>query len=379
MLVLIIAASTVGGWANDGEDPLPGTDSLILEGDLAARMVDNIREFLLDKNIEAKEGRIEYWDRRFLSFEEYDRSILPNQESLATVLGVVDEPMGTGMEINASLGYGETRGKNHLCEIKSVRWQALDGVYGEGLLVIPAGEILGNIILLPDCDQHPELLVGLEGDLPLDNRIALHLGSLGCQVLIPTLIDRDHEFSGNPDVRMTEIPHREMIYRGAYEMGRHVLGYEIQKVLAAVDWIETVNPDTPIGVLGYGEGGLLALYSGALDNRIDVTLVSGYFGPREQLWKEPIYRNVWSYLKEFGDAEVASMIAPRTLLIETAPGPMVNHPAGSGLTPGTVAPFSPDEVEGEFQRALTLIQGLDPIPNFQLIHNATGAPFSLET
>ena len=61
----------------------------------------------------------------------------------------------------------------------------------------------------------------------------------------------------------------------------------------------------PIGVAGYGEGGLLALYSAALDTRIDATLVSGYFQPREELWKEPIYRDVWGLLREFGDAEIA--------------------------------------------------------------------------
>jgi cephalosporin-C deacetylase-like acetyl esterase len=50
-----------------------------------------------------------------------------------------------------------------------------------------------------------------------------------------------------------------------------------------------------IGVAGYGEGGLLALYASALDQRISSTLVSGYFDRREELWSEPIYRIcVWS-------------------------------------------------------------------------------------
>ena len=67
----------------------------------------------------------------------------------------------------------------------------------------------------------------------------------------------------------------------------------------------------PIGVAGYGEGGLIALYSAALDPRIQATLVSGYFQQRDGLWKEPIYRDVWGLLREFGDAEIASLIAPR--------------------------------------------------------------------
>ncbi|MCB9768885.1 MAG: hypothetical protein H6752_11885 [Candidatus Omnitrophica bacterium] len=358
---------------------LPGTQPLTLEGDLAAEMVSGIRQFLLDKTSEVKQRRVQFWDRNLNSYMGYEESVQANRDSLATILGVIDDRPGTGMEINALLGYGDIRGRNNVCDVKSVRWQALDGVYGEGLLAIPNGEIIGNVVLLPDCDQNPELYLGLEGDLPLDHRIALHLASLGCQVLVPTLIDRGHEHSGNPDVRMTQIPHREMVYRGAYEMGRHIIGYEIEKVLTAVDWFEMVNPDTPIAVLGYGEGGLLAFYSGALDNRIDVTLVSGYFGPRKNLWKEPIYRNVWSLLTEFGDAEIASLIAPRALLIETAPAPKISHQAGQGLTPGSIEPFAREEIEKEFHRALDLIEGLDPQPNFQLIENASETPFSLET
>ncbi|GIS59088.1 MAG: hypothetical protein CM1200mP2_13130 [Planctomycetaceae bacterium] len=51
----------------------------------------------------------------------------------------------------------------------------------------------------------------------------------------PTLISRDSEFSGDPRVRYTNQPHREFIYRMAFELGRHVIGYEVQKVQAAID------------------------------------------------------------------------------------------------------------------------------------------------
>src|SRR5436305_1083404 len=110
------------------------------------------------------------------------------------------------------------------------------------------------------------------------------LAERGCRVVVPTLIDRCDTFSGNPAVRMTNQPHREFLYRGAFEMGRHVIGYEVQKVLAAVDWLAGLpgaGTARRIGVTGYGEGGLLAFYSAALDTRIDAALVSGYFQPRE--------------------------------------------------------------------------------------------------
>ena len=33
-----------------------------------------------------------------------------------------------------------------------------------------------------------------------------------------------------------KISDREILYRSAFEMGRHIIGYEVQKVLAGVDW-----------------------------------------------------------------------------------------------------------------------------------------------
>src|SRR6185312_298851 len=115
-------------------------------------------------------------------------------------------------------------------------------------------------------------------------------------------IYRTDEWSGNPLVGFTNQSHREWIYRQAYQMGRHVIGYEVQKVMAVVDWFAS-RPDrdgTKIGVAGYGEGGLIAFDAAAADPRIDAAFVSGYFGPRERVWSETIDRNVWGLLREFG-------------------------------------------------------------------------------
>lgn len=180
-------------------------------------------------------------------------------------------------------------------------------------------------------------------------------------MLVPTLINRDDTFSGHPEIRFTNQPHREFIYRQAFQMGRHIIGYEVQKILAAVDQFTRFNErnkaDLPIGVAGVGEGGLLALYSAALDVRIDTVMVSGYFQKREGLWEEPIYRNVWSLLHEFGDAEIASLIAPRTLVIEAAAAPEVAGPPaprpgrGAAAAPGRIAMAASTSVRQEYDRA----------------------------
>ncbi|QXD23164.1 dienelactone hydrolase family protein [Opitutia bacterium ISCC 51] len=175
------------------------------------------------------------------------------------------------------------------------------------------------MIAISDADQTPEMVAGLAPGLPSKNQFARRLAEQGYEVVVPALISRDDTWSGNESLNyFTNQPHREWIYRQAFEMGRHLMGYELQKILGLVDWYSagSVGSDLNIGVFGYGEGGMLALYSGALDTRIDSTLVGGYFGKREGLWQEPIYRNVMGLLKEFGDAELAAMMAPRPFMVE---------------------------------------------------------------
>ena len=53
---------------------------------------------------------------------------------------------------------------------------------------------------------------------------------------------------------------------------------------------------------GRGGGGVVALYAAAFDTRIDVACVSGYFDSRQNIWQEPIDRNIFGLLEQFGDA-----------------------------------------------------------------------------
>ena len=319
---------------------LPGVAPLKWTGDLAERMVSGIRKHLERETAAAADTRPH-------------RSPAAARRELARLIGVVDqrEPVEMLQVVplpDASDPFGTVR---------HVRWTVLRGVEGEGLLLEPASPI-ANVIALPDADQTPEMIAGLAPGLPAAARYARRLAAAGCRVLIPTLINRDCEHSGVAG-HMTNQPHREFIYRAAYELGRHIIGYEVHKVLAAVDWFKQSDPRLPLGVIGYGEGALLALYAAALDTRLTTACVSGYFGPREGLFEEPIYRNVWSLLRDFGDAEIATLIAPRPLVIEASPVPAVSGPPVreglSGAAPGALTTPSLDAVRQELNRSLTLL------------------------
>ena len=157
--------------------------------------------------------------------------------------------------------------------VYAVRWPTIRHIHGEGLLLVPENEPTARIVAIPDADQTPEMIAGLCDGISPDSQYARRLAESGCKVLVPTLISRKME----PRNRRAVLTNREYVYRSAFELGRHVIGYELQKVLAGVDWFvrDVGGSGDKIGVVGWGEGGLLALYAGALDTRIDAVCVSG--------------------------------------------------------------------------------------------------------
>ena len=349
--------------------PLAGTQPLFLQGDLSAQMVTGIDRFLTRELEQSTARRAKLWQRDLTTPEAYEKSIAANRTRLRKYLGVVDARLPvTALEYVSSTATPARAAESDLYTVYAVRWPVFEGVFGEGLFVQPKRAPVARVVAIPDADQTPEMLLGLAPGLPPAAQYARRLAEQGCQILIPTLIDRQDTHSGNALVgRFTNQPHREWIYRQAYEMGRHIIGYEIQKILAAVDWFASLNESLGadaakprIGVAGFAEGGLLALYSAALDTRIQATLVSGYFESRQRVWQEPIYRNVFALLHEFGDAEIASLVAPRTLVIEYSATPKITGPppvrdGRAGAAPGVWE--TPDFIstELEVQRARTLL------------------------
>jgi dienelactone hydrolase len=315
------------------QSPLTGTAALTAQGDLAIQMVDAINDDLLQRTAEAPAHRP-----------------APDRERLRKIIGAVDARLPVeALEYISTTSRPAQIGAGSGYKVFAVRWPVLPGVTAAGLLFQPDARPVARVVVMPDPDSTPDM----------QRRLAPRLAANYCQVLVPILIDRRDDWSGNPSIKMTNQPHREFIYRMAFETGRHIIGYEVQKVLAAVDWFEHENRShrAPIVVAGNGEGGLLAFYSAALDPRIDAALVSGYFSSRQNVWQEPIYRDVWSLLRDFGDAEIAGLIAPRTLIVENRPVPEVSGPPAQtndrrGATPnGKIETPALDTVKSEIARA----------------------------
>lgn len=363
--------------------PLPGTSPLAPSEDSSVEMVAGIKKYLLRTRDRHLEERSRFWSALRARGAGTEALLEPRRAELRQILGVRDPRAPSRIEVVRPAGEGRPLAEMRGVAIDEARWSVFDDLSGRGLLLTPPGRARGWVILLPDADQTPDELAGLTPRADAARAPALRLARRGFRVLIPQPVNRDCTYSGIPGLRMTNQPHREYIYRAAYETGRHIIGLELQTLFAAVNAIEQAVPDDAIGVWGYGEGGLLALYGAALDPRLKATAVSGYFGPREELWREPIYRNVWSLLNSFGDAEAALLSAPRRLIVEASAGPTVAGPpvvAGrSGGAPGVLAPQSVESVEQEWRRARTLREtATGEADQLLLVKPPGGAPWSDE-
>lgn len=342
------------------------TQPLEMTGDIASHLVAGADRFLLGKLEDSRRTRAQHWNRDFSSPGHYTRSLGPNRKRLAHILGVRDTRVPfSSPELMATIRQSARIGGTESYDVLSIRWPSVGQMHGEGLLLVPRRDRpAADVIVLPDANQSPEQIAGLVPGVPAPSQIARRLAESGCRVVVPALISRDRKRRiGRP-----LLTHREFIYRSAFELGRHLLGYEIQKILALVDWLsqDAEDGDPRIGIAGYGEGGGLALYAAALDTRIDAALVSGYFSDRRNIWKQPIDRNVFGLLEQFGDAELASMIAPRSLIVEAARAPELTL-SGNGGAPAILVTPPLETVRREVRRAQEFVAGLNPANRIQLV------------
>ncbi|KAB2666112.1 MAG: hypothetical protein DVB31_08795 [Verrucomicrobia bacterium] len=356
LLVLAFAPCAVVRGAGPAPASLEGTQPLE-PGTGGVGNWDGVIQAEIDRAV-ASRGR--FWHRDLSSPANYDRSVETNRARLARILGVRDPRLPyDAPSLDATMEGSALAGRGGGYEILRVTWPAFGDVRAEGLLLEPrGGKPVASVVAVADCAQTPEQLCGLSPGVPPGSQFARRLAESGCRVLVPALIDRAIEVRGSEGYRpysRQPMSSREFLFRPAYELGRHPIGYEVQKILAAVDWFR--RRGGPIGVMGHGEGGLLSFYAAALDPRIHAGCVSGYFDSRESPWTEPLDRSVFSLMRQFGDAEIASLVFPRALVIEACRAPEGRVPSPGGMT-GVLRTPELARVTAEVARARAMVEGL---------------------
>lgn len=369
-IYFLLAASA--GSAQDAfiRDHLKAAE-LTWQGDLSERMVAQVDSFLTRKALKTKELREQEWTARSRAGDAAWNGYLEEKKLLLQkTWGMTGARKKPAIEIETNpLTLEQAIIQAGNVRIFPVKWSVADGLDMAGLLLQPQKAVRGRLVMIPDADQTPEELAGIKS--PRNGKEvfpALRLAEQGIQVLIPALISRSQEFSGSSPLNIyTNQPHREWIYRQGFNLGRHIIGYELQKIASCIDWLEMQNAGgnarvLPIGIAGYGEGGMLALFAASVERRLSAVLISGYLGNSDGIWREPIYRNLHNPLTLAGNAELLAMSSHAGIVVEYAKSPEVGDPAPvegrrNVAAPGKLVTPSPAALQREIDQALGYRKG----------------------
>lgn len=285
------------------------------------------------------------WQPTFSSLDAYKLSVQEHRNHLRKMLGLIEARPGTPqikvLQESANL------------KVEDVTIPIDGGLSARALLFLPKSAVAaGGVIAVPPENESREEFAGIvQGMTPAKWLSALLEHNVA--VAVPMMAERrdDHPLcrqAGNKD-------RRRLLWRAGFIVGRTLVGVEVQQVLALREFLASQRniEAKKIAVMGERQGGMTALYAAAVDEELGSAATLDYFQQRENCWKEPVDRVLYGQLNEFGDAEVAALIAPRPLLIV--------HSAKN--------PIPSASVKAEFRRAQRFYAGLqvpDKLTNLEV-------------
>ncbi len=262
----------------------------------------------------AAETRERAWQRDFRSPEAYRQSVAENRARFWRLMGGVPRaaapPEPRAQDLPERPGIAARR-----------VWLPVDaGVHAYGVLLVPAQPAGPKpaVIAQHGFSGSPEATCGyyeLDETAYLRD-FGLRLAEKGYVVFAPLV--------------MNNTPDRSRTNRKASLIARQLMGLEVGKVMRVVDFLETLPEvdNNRIGYMGISQGGMMALWAAAADERIAACVCSGYFTNRapKMIEPSPHYTSFiqtgdddkffWGQLNEFSDCDIGALICPRPFFVE---------------------------------------------------------------
>jgi len=172
--------------------------------------------------------------------------------------------------------------------------------------------------------KNPADPLGAELNQQLNYDYAGQLAKRGYLVLVPELRGFGQRLE-DPELREGEVQWISSCYAvsvNALLLGKTLLGLRVYDIMRLIDYIHTrPEPLTDtLGCVGLSGGGMLTLFTTALDQRISCAVVSGYFNTfRDSIMavRHCLCNFVPGIVRVAEMADIAGLVAPRPLLIET--------------------------------------------------------------
>jgi dienelactone hydrolase len=340
-LTLLAAADSQTSSASEGTatqfpSRLEGTNPADIPPDILVRQHEQIDKYWLEEIAKTRGRREKLWQPDFSSTSAYRDSVREHRENLRKMLGLASPPEIRRIAGRHALSEG-------LFRVEALSVPVDQELEAKVLLFHPEKAAGVAVIAIPPAEQTREEFSGLASGRKVADWLTTLL-SRGITVLIPTTIQDSADHPWGKIAWNDEMSRRRYLHRLAFPVGKTMTGLEVQQVLAIKTYLVENLPQASgkIALMGDRQGGMTAFYAGAVDEAFSAVAVVDYFQQRENCWTEPVDRMLYGQLNEFGDAEVAALIAPRRLLVLSPPG----------------GNCDPEAVKPEMERAMRFYRGL---------------------
>ena len=247
----------------------------------------------------------------------------PDRERLRKIIGAVDARLPVNaLEYLSTTATPAQVGTGPGYKVFAVRWPVFAGVTGAGLLFQPDSPPIARVVALLDPDsQRPRCAP--------ESRHGWRRMAARCSV--PILIDRAQRLVRQSGDRQDDqsAASRVHLSHGIRSGTAHhrLRGAEDPGGCGLVRAGEAGSDHVPVGVAGNGEGGLIAFYSCRARSAHRCRAGERIFRARARSYgRSRFIATSGACCGYFGDAEIAGLIAPRKLIVETGtrrrvPGP----------------------------------------------------------
>lgn len=222
--------------------------------------------------------------------------------------------------------------QDKLGKIRRVKIPVYDGVELYGLLLTPSEQKGPLVIVQHGGDGTPELCAGFAGSYNY-NEMTRRFLLRGVHVFSPQLLlYRNGQYGDEYD--------RVKIAATFRQLGTSIAAFEITAIERAIDWLTTLDfvDENRIAMAGLSYGGFYTLMTSAAETRIKAAYVSGYYNDRYVYnWHDMSFTG---QAPKFMDNEIASLICPRPLFIESgAQDPLFSADRAEALSAGVAARY----------------------------------------
>jgi dienelactone hydrolase len=230
---------------------------------------------------ESEARRPSRWKRDFASLERYLASVEPHRRRFVELMGgfpAEKTPLHPRREVIGSGAHYRT---------ERVRLEAVPGVEVYGVLLTPArAGRRPALICQHGMGGSPAMTAGLTERDDYLRKFGAQAAERGYVVFVPYLVNDQAQ--------------RSRLHRKAVSVGTTLQILEQWKIARVTDFLATLPEVDParIGMYGISWGGRTTLYAAAIDTAEECA-----FFPR--------------FITEFSDADLASLVAPRPLFIES--------------------------------------------------------------